>query len=59
VVPELTGSKKTFEKELIGSLKTNLSIYKCPRKIYFLEEMPLTATGKLQRFVLRDLVKSL
>ena len=59
VVPELTESKETFEKELIGSLKTNLSIYKCPRKIYFLEEMPLTATGKLQRFVLRDLVKSL
>ena len=57
VVPELEGSKKLFEKELIKSLKANLSIYKCPRKIYFLDEMPLTATGKLQRFVLRDLVE--
>ena len=57
VVPELEGSKKLFEKELIKSLKANLSIYKCPRQIYFLDEMPLTATGKLQRFVLRDLVE--
>jgi benzoate-CoA ligase len=59
VVPDLVGSTEMFEAELIGSLKANLSIYKCPRKIYFLEEMPVTATGKLQRFILRDRAKDL
>ena len=57
VAPELTGSRKKFETQLILSLKANLSIYKCPRRVYFLEEMPLTATGKLQRFVLRNIAE--
>jgi benzoate-CoA ligase len=47
-----------LEEELTGSLKSNLSIYKCPRRMYFLDEMPLTATGKLQRFALRQMVES-
>jgi benzoate-CoA ligase len=29
--------------------------YKCPRWIEFLPELPKTATGKLQRFKLREL----
>jgi len=58
VVPELTNSAEEFEKELTAALKANLSVYKCPRRIYFLDEMPLTATGKLQRFVLRNLAES-
>ena len=58
VVPGLSGPTEQFEKELTSLLKANLSIYKCPRRIYFLDEMPLTATGKLQRFVLRDIAES-
>jgi len=27
--------------------------YKCPRRIYFIEQLPRTATGKVQRFKLR------
>ncbi|MEE2999527.1 MAG: benzoate-CoA ligase family protein [Pseudomonadota bacterium] len=58
VTPKLAVPKEDFEKQLIASLRANLSIYKCPRSIYYLDEMPLTATGKLQRFVLRDKAES-
>lgn len=36
-------------------IKSRLSIYKCPRDIRFLAQIPRTATGKIQRFLLREL----
>ncbi|MGW1532430.1 AMP-binding protein [Streptomyces aureus] len=35
-------------------LKSELAPYKCPREIVFLDALPRTATGKLQRFRLRE-----
>ncbi len=35
-------------------LKRRLSIYKCPREIHLIDEIPRTATGKVQRFKLRE-----
>jgi len=35
-------------------VKTNISPYKYPRAIEFLESLPRTETGKLQRFALRQ-----
>lgn len=32
---------------------SELAPYKCPREFVFLDSLPRTATGKLQRFVLR------
>lgn len=34
-------------------VKTELAPYKCPREIVFMDALPRTATGKLQRFRLR------
>jgi 2-aminobenzoate-CoA ligase len=34
-------------------VRTELAPYKCPREIVFLDALPRTATGKLQRFRLR------
>ncbi|MFF8480719.1 AMP-binding protein [Streptomyces antibioticus] len=34
-------------------VKAELAPYKCPREIVFLDALPRTATGKLQRFLLR------
>ncbi|MGQ4415863.1 2-aminobenzoate-CoA ligase, partial [Streptomyces sp. SAS_269] len=34
-------------------LKSELAPYKCPREFVFLDALPRTATGKLQRFRLR------
>jgi benzoate-CoA ligase len=46
----------TLEQELTEALTAELSIYKCPRRFVYLEELPKTATGKLQRFKLRAAV---
>jgi acyl-CoA synthetase (AMP-forming)/AMP-acid ligase II len=39
----------TTEKELIAHCRSSLSDFKCPTKIYILESIPRTATGKIQR----------
>ncbi|MDF3298429.1 AMP-binding protein [Streptomyces tropicalis] len=41
------------EDALRTYLKEELAPYKCPREIVFLDSLPRTATGKLQRFRLR------
>ena len=42
------------EEELKGFVKERLAPYKYPRYIEFVEELPKTATGKIQRFRLRE-----
>jgi len=41
------------EEELKAFVKDKLAPYKYPRVIEFLNELPKTATGKIQRFKLR------
>ncbi|MER5912529.1 AMP-binding protein [Streptomyces sp. NPDC001982] len=41
------------EDALRAFVKSELAPYKCPREIVFLDALPRTATGKLQRFRLR------
>ena len=41
------------EERLKAELRTKLPPYKCPSEIHFMEVLPRTATGKLQRFKLR------
>jgi benzoate-CoA ligase family protein len=36
------------------ALRARLVHYKCPREIRFLEDLPKTVTGKIQRFLLRE-----
>lgn len=40
-------------EELIAHTRERLAPYKCPRKVYFSEVLPKTATGKIQRHALR------
>jgi acyl-coenzyme A synthetase/AMP-(fatty) acid ligase len=40
--------------ELMAHCKKNLAPYKFPRQIHFASELPKTATGKIQRFRLRQ-----
>ena len=44
-----------LEEELKAFVKQRLAPYKYPRWIVFVPELPKTATGKIQRFKLRDL----
>ena len=41
-------------RELQEHVKKNIAPYKYPRAIEFVETLPRTETGKLQRFKLRD-----
>lgn len=43
-----------LEQELIAYCQENMAGYKRPRWIEFVEKLPKTATGKIQRFKLRD-----
>ena len=41
-------------EELIAHCRTLLAGYKCPKRIEFMDTLPRTATGKLQKFKLRE-----
>jgi long-chain acyl-CoA synthetase len=45
---------KITEELLAEWCRTNMSVYKAPRQICFLEALPKTATGKVLKRVLRD-----
>lgn len=55
VVPR-TGASLSAE-ELKAFVKARLAPYKYPRRIAFVEELPKTATGKIQRFRLREMAR--
>jgi benzoate-CoA ligase len=56
VAPQVS-DRLVFEKELQDTLIASLSIYKCPRRVFYVDSMPLTATGKLQRYALRQIAQ--
>ena len=53
LVVKTTGSTLT-EDEIIAYAKTKLAGYKCPKRAEFRTELARTATGKLQKFKLRE-----
>jgi fatty-acyl-CoA synthase len=42
------------EEELIAHLQSHIARFKVPKAIEFVESLPRTSTGKLQKFALRD-----
>jgi len=53
VVP--CGGKRPSEDELKSYVKANLANYKVPREIWFLDELPRNATGKVLKRELREM----
>jgi len=43
-----------LEQELRDHVRARLAHHKCPRDFHFVDELPKTATGKIQRFRLRE-----
>jgi benzoate-CoA ligase family protein len=43
-----------LEEELRGHVRERLAHHKCPRDFHFVDSLPKTATGKIQRYVLRE-----
>ena len=54
VLKEPSAASDDLAKELQDFVKAQIAPYKYPRKIEFVETLPRTETGKLQRFKLRD-----
>ncbi|KAJ4916331.1 putative acyl-activating enzyme 9 [Raphanus sativus] len=53
------GDGSVTEREIREFCKTKLPKYMVPRKVIFQEELPKTSTGKIQKFLLRQMAKSL
>ena len=48
----------TTEQELVQWCRDGLAHFKAPRQVVFVDDLPKTATGKLQRFKVRGMVAS-
>ncbi|XP_021896454.1 probable acyl-activating enzyme 9 [Carica papaya] len=51
-------ARNPTEKEIREFCKGRLPRYMVPRRVVFQEELPKTSTGKIQKFVLREIAKS-
>ena len=49
----LRAGASATEAELREFVRARLAHFKCPKSVRFVEELPKTATGKIQKFVLR------
>ena len=54
VLNQAEDQSERLVEELLTHCKSGLAPYKYPRWVQFLEELPKTATGKIQRFKLRN-----
>jgi fatty-acyl-CoA synthase len=50
----LRAGMSATQDEVIAHCRANMAHFKCPTSVDFIENLPRTATGKLQKFVLRD-----
>lgn len=50
-------AEKPTEKEIREFCKARLPLYMVPRTVVFKEELPKTSTGKLQKYLLRDMAR--
>jgi benzoate-CoA ligase family protein len=56
VVVSHAAEAELTEEDLVSWCREGLAHFKAPRKVVFVTDLPKTATGKLQRFKVRDLV---
>jgi benzoate-CoA ligase family protein len=55
-VAVVVAAEPVTEDALVGWCREGLAAFKRPRRVLFVDELPKTATGKIQRFKVRDLV---
>lgn len=53
VIVKKEGAKLT-EEDVVNYCKEHLASYKKPRKVTFVDEIPRTPSGKVQKFILRN-----
>ena len=50
----LNPGEETGEEELVDHVKSKIARFKAPESVVFLDELPKTSTGKVQKFELRE-----
>jgi fatty-acyl-CoA synthase len=50
----VTDGTDVSSEDVIAFCRKSLAGYKCPKRVDFVEALPRTATGKLQKFKLRE-----
>ncbi|KAJ8442185.1 hypothetical protein Cgig2_005125 [Carnegiea gigantea] len=55
----VNGGSGVTEKEVIEYCRERMAHYMVPRTVVFQEELPKTSTGKIQKFLLREMAKAL
>jgi fatty-acyl-CoA synthase len=50
----LRPGQQASERELIEFCRDRMAHFKAPRSVAFVESLPKTATGKIQKFALRE-----
>ncbi|XP_047974912.1 2-methylpropanoate--CoA ligase CCL4-like [Salvia hispanica] len=55
----LKAEKKPTEKEIREFCKERMPLFMVPRSVVFMPELPKTSTGKIQKFLLRDMAKQI
>lgn len=59
IVPQdRAADRDSVARTIQSALTSSLSVYKCPREIRLIDDIPRTATGKVQRFKLRATIDS-
>jgi benzoate-CoA ligase len=58
VLKERSAATEAMAEELKAFVKSRLAPHKYPRVLEFIDELPKTATGKIQRFRLREVETS-
>jgi fatty-acyl-CoA synthase len=51
---KLKEGEAATEEEIIGFARESMANYKAPKYVKFVDDFPMTATGKIQKFILRD-----
>ena len=57
VAPQAADNAEAIETEIRESLTSSLSIYKCPRRVFFVDDLPVTGSGKVRRYQLREMAE--
>ncbi len=50
----LAEGEQADEQEMIDHVRSSIAHYKAPKEVVFLDELPKTSTGKVQKFELRE-----
>jgi fatty-acyl-CoA synthase len=56
VFVELKTGKQAAEKDIIDFCRLHLASFKVPRKVIFVQEWPMSGAGKIQRYLLKELL---